>query len=78
MPVGAEVDEYYGITSGRPKQSPEEGARGEHLIAARKPFSEGQPYLSPLFGEIQDHDERSEIDPELLRAPRPPRNKEVE
>ena len=72
------MDEYDGITSGRPKQSTEDAARGELLIAGRKAFSEGQAYLSALFVEIQDHNERSEIDPELLRPLRRPRNKEVE
>jgi hypothetical protein len=78
VPGGAEVDEYYGISGGVPKQSAEEAARGEELVAGRKAFSEGQADFSALFGEIRDHNEKSEIDPELLRSLMRPRNKQVE
>jgi hypothetical protein len=78
VPGGAEVDEYYGISSGVPKQSAEEAARGEELVAGLKAFSEGQGDFSALFGQIKDHNEKSEIDPELLRALVRPRNKQGE
>jgi hypothetical protein len=78
VPGGAEVDEYYGVSSGVPKQSAEEAARGEELVAGLSAFSEGQGDFSALFDQIQRHNETSEIDPELLRSLMRSRNKQVE
>jgi hypothetical protein len=65
---GEIIDQYFGITSGLPQQSPHEAQRGEEIVEALRQVADGNADLSQLFGKISAHNPASGLDPEALRA----------
>jgi hypothetical protein len=68
IPGGAELDKYFGITSGKPVQPEDEAARSEELIRGLRDASEGKTPLPELLQKLALHNAQSQVDPDALRA----------
>lgn len=68
-PGGAELDEYFGITTGDPQQPEEEAEESEELLNRLRTIgNEDTASLEALMDNIARHVDGSEVDPEALRA----------
>ena len=77
-PGGKELDEYFGVSSGTPKQSVTETARSDELLQKLKSVTLGESTdLTLLLGAIGDHVDGSEVNPRCTSGV-DARNKEAE
>lgn len=65
---GAELDEYLGISSGKPLQPPSEAADSVALIDELRQTSEEDGDMSDLLTRIATHANSSGADPDTIRA----------
>ncbi len=68
IPHGEKVDRYFGITSGKPEQSPEEALRAEKLLERLRKLGEGSVSDEKFLEDLSAHSKASKVDPESLRA----------
>jgi hypothetical protein len=72
VPGGAEASSYFGIDGGVPKLSPLEAALAEQVLRGLQGVSAGDIDLLSILGTIQECNQASTIDPDILRALRQP------
>lgn len=74
-PGGKQLDEYFGISGGVPKQSPAGVRESERCIEILETVHMERPYFSRPLDPMANQILPSKLDPELIRALTQPRKK---